>query len=157
MEDERLRRCCFAGHSSVYDADISSKIKNAVIPLIEEHGVTDFCVGNYGQFDHYAASVIRELQKEYPQISVSLVIPYLTKDINEYKELYAKNYNSILMADIPEGTPRNLKIIKANQYMVDWSAHLVCYINQGCGGAAKTYEYALKKKIDVINIGSYCG
>lgn len=101
-----------------------------------------------------AVSAVRSLKQEFPAISLSLVIPYLTQEINEYREEYYKNYDSIIMADIPESTPRNLKIIKANQFMVDNSDYLVCYVNTSWGGAVKTMEYGLKKNVRVINLGT---
>jgi len=148
------KRCCFAGHSKVYDPSIVEKIVEKARQLVEEYGITDFWVGNYGAFDGYAASAVRKLKAKYPQISLSLVIPYLTKEINEYREDYYKNYDSIIMADIPETTPRNLKIIKANEFMINNSDFLISYVNYSWGGAVKTVEYAIKKKIQVVNLGS---
>ena len=84
---------------------------------------------------------------------MNLVIPYLTSEINEYKELYYKDYDNILVADIPEKTPKKLQIIKGNQYMVKNSQVLVCYVKHSWGGAAKTLEFAQKRKnIKIINI-----
>ena len=148
-------RCCFAGHGKLYDSSIVGLVEAQARQLITEQGVTDFWVGNYGAFDGYAASAIRKLKTEFPQITLSLVIPYLTKTINEYREDYYKNYDSIIMANIPENTPRNLKIIKANEFMVDNSDFLICYVNYGFGGAAKTMEYAARKRCSIINLGSY--
>ena len=91
-------------------------------------------------------------KKLYPHIKLILVIPYLTKVITKYKEQFYEKYDSILMADIPLSTPKNLRIIKSNQYMVDKSDFLICYINRGWGGAAQTVDYADKKGIKVINI-----
>lgn len=147
-------RCCFAGHSKLYDSTIIDRVVDTARSLIVEYGVTDFWVGNYGSFDAYAASAVRKLKTEYPQINLSLVIPYLTQEINEYREDYYKNYDSIIMADIPENTPRNLKIIKANEFMVNESDFLICYVNNSWGGAAKTMNYGKRKNIEVINLGT---
>ena len=154
MKDERLARCCFAGHSQVYDANLKDRVLDTVRGLFLDSGVSEFWVGNYGQFDKIAASAVRSLKQELPTISLSLVIPYLTQEINEYREEYYKDYDSIIMADIPENTPRNLKIIKANQFMVDNSDYLVCYVNTSWGGAVKTMEYGLKKNVRVMNLGT---
>lgn len=58
------------------------------------------------------------------------------------------------MADIPESTHRNPKIIKANEFMINNSDFLISYVNYSWGGAVKTMEYAIKKKIQVVNLGS---
>lgn len=137
-----IKRCCFAGHNETYDDDVKNKIKEIAVRLIEDNEVTEFWVGNYGGFDRCAASAMREVKKAYPQIQLVLVIPYLTKEINDNREDYYKKYDSIIIADIPEKTPAKLRIIKANEYMVDNCDFLICYVEHSWGGAARTVEYA---------------
>ena len=150
MED--IKRCCFAGHSDIWDSSLTEKIKSVAEDLIVNHNVREFWVGNYGNFDGSAASVIRELQKTYSDVKLDLVIPYLTKSINEYKELYYKKCDNILIADIPENTPKRFHITKANEYMVNNSDFMICYIQRSWGGAITTYKYAKRKKLQIFNI-----
>lgn len=150
MED--IKRCCFAGHSDIWDNTLAEKIKSVAEDLIVNHNVKEFWVGNYGNFDGSAASVIRELQRTYSNVKLDLVIPYLTKSINEYKELYYKKCDNILIADIPENTPKRFHITKANEYMVNYSDFLICYIQRSWGGAITTYKYAKRKKLQIFNI-----
>lgn len=111
--------CCFAGHRDIYDSDdIYSKLITEIEKLITQHNVTEFWVGNYGRFDSLAARAVMELKSKYPHIQLSLVIPYITEKINEYKEQYYKMYDNIIMANIPEGTPIRLRIIKCNEYII---------------------------------------
>jgi len=145
--------CCFTGHSYIKDITLKEKIKKKAIELIENAAVNEFWVGNYGDFDNYVASAIRDLKEYYPDIQLNLIIPYLTKDINEYKELYYKKYDHIIMADMPLNTPQRYKIIKANQFMIDNCEHLICYIEHSWGGAAKTLEYAQNKhNLEIYNL-----
>lgn len=99
------KRCCFAGHSSFYDVTIAARLKETITNLIEEEQIYEFWVGNYGKFDSYAVSVLQECKQLYPQIKPELVIPYLTKEIELYKEYYYKKYDHILMSEIPNNTP----------------------------------------------------
>ncbi len=144
-------RCTFAGHSEIHNQNLVETIKIKAKELIIEYGVNEFWVGHYGDFDHYVAKAIRELKQEY-DIELILVIPYLTKEIEEYKEEYYRNFDAVLMADIPEKTPKKLKIIKANQYMVGESDYLICYVKNSWGGATKTLEYAKQKKKNIYNL-----
>ena len=147
------RVCTFAGHRDICATEkLISNLKEHIEILITKENVSEFLVGNYGGFDHISAKTVRELQKVYPHIKLILVIPYLTKVITKYKEQFYEKYDSILMADMPLSTPKNLRIIKSNQYMVDKSDFLICFINRGWGGAAQTVDYAEKKGIKVINI-----
>lgn len=142
-----VRRCCFAGHSKLYGGRVSEQLYETIRLLIAEQDVKDFLVGNYGAFDSCAASAVRNLKRKFPQVTLSLVIPYLTKEIDEYRENYYKNYDSIVIANIPEGTSRNLKIIKTNEYMVNASEFIICYVNYSRGEAAKTMDYAKRKNL----------
>ncbi len=149
-----MKRCCFAGHSEIYDSSIIECLKEKIVYLIEKENVKEFWVGNYGSFDKYSAVAVRSLKKEHPEIKLVLVIPYITKEIQEYKKMYYKEYDEILISQLHSGTPTKYMIIKTNYYMVDNSEYLICYINNSWGGAVKTFEYAKRKKhIRVINIG----
>ena len=82
-----------------------------------------------------------------------MIIPYLTKEINEYREQYYKNYDEMVIAEIPEKTQKKYRILKTNEYMVDNSSYLICFINHSWGGAAKNLEYAERKKhITIFNL-----
>lgn len=145
--------CCFAGHSELYDTEkIYMRLVSKLDELIEKENVNEFWVGNYGTFDKLSAKAVRELKRKHKQIQLNLVIPYLTSEINELKELYYNNYDNIIVADIPEKTPKKVQIIKCNQYMVTKSQFLICYVKHLWGGAAKTLEYANGKNINIINI-----
>ena len=146
--------CCFAGHSELYCAgDVYEKLLSVIESLITTKGVSEFWVGNYGAFDKLSAKAVRELKIKYPEIQLNLVIPYLTREINEYKEQYYKDYDNILIADMPEKTPKKLQIIKSNQYMVRSSRFLVCYAKHSFGGTAKTLEYSSKREnIEIIKL-----
>ncbi len=148
------RRCCFAGHSKLYNTEeIYAELIKNIERLIVEESVSEFMVGNYGSFDSLSAKAVRSLKPKYSEISLVLVIPYLTKTINEYKEMYYENYDTILMADIPENTPQKLRILKCNEYMVNNSAFILCYVEHSSGGAARTLEFAENKAdIEIINI-----
>ena len=41
-----------------------------------------------------------------------------------------------------------------NRYMVDNSGYAICFVTHSWGGAAKTYERAKKKKLQIINLGA---
>lgn len=146
--------CCFAGHGDLnYNDNIRNELMRLCRMLIEEYGVREFRVGNYGSFDKTAAGVIRELKRQGFDVELNLLIPYLTKEIEANSEQYFKNYDDIIMAAIPEGTPYSCKILKCNQYMVDCSDYMVAYVDRSYGGAARTLEHAKRKKhIRIFNL-----
>ena len=78
------RRSCFAGHSKLYNTEeIYAELVKHIERLITEENVSEFMVGNYGNFDSLSAKAVRSLKPNHPEISLVLVIPYLTKIIDE--------------------------------------------------------------------------
>ncbi len=146
--------CCFAGHSKLYDTDeIENRLLEEIEKLISENNVTEFWVGNYGAFDRISKDAVRKIKSKYPHIKLCLIIPYLTRRINEEKEKFYCDYDEILMAEIPDYTPKKFYISKCNQYMVNMSEYVICYVKYSFGGAARTMEYAkTKKHITIINL-----
>lgn len=119
---------------------------------MRKRGVTEFWIGNYGGFDRCAASAIGEVKKTYAHIKLVLVLPYLTKAVSDNKEEYYEKYDEIVIADMSEKTPARLRVIKANEYMVDNCDFLVCNVEHSWGGAAKTMEYAERKGREIWNL-----
>ena len=148
--------CCFAGHSSIVDkSDLRVHVYEKCEKLICRYGVKTFWVGNYGSFDFLASGVVRNLKSKYPDIELDLILPYVTKTINEYREMYYKEYDHMIIADMPENTPVRYRILKCNQFMIEQSDFLIAYVKHSFGGAAKTLEYARKKKqIEIFNFGT---
>ena len=139
----------------MYDAQgIYEKLLSVIEDLILNESINEFWVGNYGDFDKLSAKAVRVLKEKYSDIQLNLVVPCLTSEINEYKEQYYRNYDNVIIADIPEKTPRNLRIIKSNEYTIQNAEILVCYVERSFGGAAKTLDYAEKRaRIRIINLG----
>lgn len=146
--------CCFAGHRNLYNKDdLSEKLSSKIEDLIMNEKVNEFWVGNYGAFDHLSSYTVKKLKEKYPHIELNLIIPYLTSEITKNKDLYLKEFDNILIADIPEKTPKKFHIIKCNEYMIQKSDYLIAYIEFSYGGAYKTLEYAKKqKKIRIFNL-----
>lgn len=144
-------RCCFSGHSKIYNNNLIDTIKLQAELLIA-NGITEFWVSNYGDFDKLSAIAIKQLKNIYPYVKLLLVIPYVTKEIDLFKNEYYKTYDEILIAEIPYNTPYKCKIIKSNQFMVDNCDFMICYIKNHFGGAYQTYNYALKHHKIIKNL-----
>ena len=149
-----IKRCCFAGHREIQNSnDIQDKLDVLIEKLITEENVSEFWVGNYGTFDRISAGAVRRAKQKYSHIELDIVIPYLTLEIEENKEFYYKNYDNIIVADIPYGVPRKCRILKCNEYMVEKSDFIICCVQFTWGGAAKTMEYVKKQKhIKILNL-----
>ena len=148
-----LYRCCFTGHGIIANEAVIRILKEKEKELIEHCNVNEFWVGNYGDFDRYATRAVNCLKKTYPQIRLALVLPYVTKEINDNKEYYYNHYDEILISDVSFSTPKSLYIIKTNEYMVQNCGYMIGYITHTYGGAARTWRYASRQKhIKICNL-----
>ena len=146
--DAREHTAVFIGHNECYGITAEA-VSQAVITLINQ-GVTTFVSGGQGGFDRLCAGCVNKLRQQYPGIRNLLVIPYLDFTIFD-KTLF----DEIVYPDDFEKYHYKAAIPARNRYMVDNAAHAICYVNHGWGGAAKTYDRAVRKKLNIINLGSY--
>ena len=79
-----MKACAFFGHRRFPYEAYRNIIKDSIIDLIENYQVTQFYSGGRGDFDNLCASVVRELEKEYPNIKNTLVLSYLPMGKDEY-------------------------------------------------------------------------
>ena len=135
----------FCGHGDkYYDAQTEKKLLLCVEKLIKE-GAKEFLLGGYGDFDHLAARTVKQLKGFYPHITSTLVIPYIHRTYDN------TIYDGSVYPPI-ENVPNKYAISKRNEWMIQKSDVLVCYISHTHGGAYKTYEYCLRKKKRIINL-----
>ena len=150
----KMKTCCFAGHSNILNKDeVKIKLKKKIINLIEKENATTFYSGDKGDFDLLCAKTLKEFKNYYPYIKSYLILSYIPKEKDAYKSLlYSEIFDESIYPDI-EKTPPRFAIVKRNEWMINNSDFLIAYVEHNWGGAAKTLEYAKKKKhIKTINI-----
>ena len=135
----------FCGHGKiVYDNFVQQRLYKE-IEAMAKNGESSFLLGGYGNFDLIAASAIKAIKEKYSNVKSILVLAYLDQKYNE------DLYDETIYPDI-ENVPRRYAIVKRNQWMIDKSDVVISYLEHSWGGAAKTFDYAMKKKKTVINV-----
>ena len=144
--------CCFFGHRDAAES-IRAKLKEEIIRLIEEHDVNDYYIGNQGGFDslvlsvmNMVFSVLKELKSRYPQIRYTIVLAYLPDEksvISETNTIYPEGLESV---------PKRFCIARRNDWLIEHSRYVICYVAHITGGAAQFMKKAQRKKRTVINI-----
>ena len=142
------RTVTFIGHSKCYGLD-KDELKKQIVALVSE-GKTDFICGGMGEYDHLCARIVYNLKKKHSDIKLFLVIPYLT-----FQAFDSDIYDEIIYPDGFEHYFFKKAIIKRNRYLVDNSSVAICFVEHAWGGAVKTYRYAKKKGIRIINFGEF--
>lgn len=136
-------RVTFCGHKEVsYRERVEQWLRRVCAELIEQ-GADEFFLGGYGHFDFMCASVLRDLKKAYPNIRLILVLPYLNST------MLTEGYDESVYPPL-ESVPKRYAISRRNEWMVRESDVVVAYVIRGFGGAAKTLDYARRKKKTII-------
>ena len=141
----------FCGHSNcVFSDEENEKLKQLLIKEIRKNPTCKFYLGGYGDFDSLCLRTLRELKKEFQSIELIFITPYLDKNYSKL-ELAKYYYDDVIFPPI-ENVPRKFAILKRNEWMVDSADLVIAYVEYSWGGAAKTLEYAKRKKKQIINL-----
>ena len=130
-------------------------LRFSIEKLITDKGVTTFISGMAIGVDTYAAEIVLEMKKKYPNIKLEAVIPCETqavkwseKDRDRYFGIIEKCDTETLLqtkytADCMQ---------KRNKYMVDKSDYLIAVWDGKPSGTGKTVNYAKSKGKKIIRI-----
>ena len=141
----------FCGHSNcLFSDEEKEKLKQLLIKEIRKNPTCKFYLGGYGDFDSLCLRTLRELKTDFPDIELLFITPYLDKNYSKL-ELAKYYYDDVIFPPM-ENVPRKFAILKRNEWMVDSAELVIAYVKYSWGGAAKTLEYAKRKKVPIINI-----
>ena len=141
----------FCGHSdfSFDENDLENKIFN-IFESFGKKPIT-FYLGLCGKFDWFVYKCCKKWQATHPNCRLVFVSPY--RD-NKYLKEQAEYFpvDEVALFDGIEKTPPKFAILKRNEWVVNKSDFVIGWVMFPWGGAAKTLEYARRKKKKFINI-----
>ena len=141
----------FCGHSNcLFSDEEKEKLKQLLIKEIIKNPTCKFYVGGYGDFDSLCLRTLRELKADFPNIELLFITPYLDNNYSKL-ELAKYYYDDVIFPPI-ESVPRKFAILKRNEWMIDSADLVIAHVKYSWGGAAKTLEYAKRKKVPLVNI-----
>lgn len=129
-----IYRVALFGHRTLYDL---RKVEDRLAPILENllrtKEYVEFYIGRHGEFDEYAASVIKRAQKAVRDDNsvMILTLPYTVKDI----EFYEEYYDEITIPDI--GRPHPKVAITLRNQDGDAADLVIAYVENSSGGAYK--------------------
>lgn len=129
----------FCGHSKVDQPEDVSAWLDRILPSLIEGGADTFYLGGYGAFDRLAEGAVRRQKKTYPHIEMILVLAYLNRNAD------AARYDRTTYPSLEKVPPR-YAIVKRNEWMVRESDVVISGVTHSWGGAARTLEFAQKKR-----------
>ena len=135
---------------------LKEKIKEQVINLIENEGVDTFFVGEIGGYEKDAYDVVLEVQKEYPQISVILIISKMT-ELNEFGidesdyVAHRRDFDDFILPDKCATGYKKLCVVYRNRFIIESVDFIIAY-NQRQGRAYEFCKAAKGKGVKVIEL-----
>ena len=136
------KSCFFIRHREVSE-EIYPALYAAVEQHILEYGVTEFIVGHYGGFDRLAASAVKEAKRFYPEVKLTLLLPYHPA---ERPIPTPDGFDGTFYPPGMESVPRKVAIVRANRYVVDQIDYLIAYARHPASNARELVEYARSQK-----------
>ena len=135
----------FFGHQDTPN-EIEPSLRTTLVDLIENHGATEFYVGNNGKFDTMVRRQLEELFQVYP-ITYSVVLAYIPTKKSEYDY-----FTNTLLPEGIETVPKRFAISYRNKWMVEQSDVVVTYVTHSFGGAAQFKTMAERQGKTVIEL-----
>ena len=167
---DKSRCCCFFGHREINKTE---KLKNTVYNIVEDliinKNVDIFLFGSKSHFDDFCHNVVTELKNVYPHIKriyVRAEFPHIDDSYLSYLlERYEDTYYppQIIGAGKTVYVERNYEMINKSRYCVVYydknymppkrknnRMDLTSY--QPKSGTALAFDYAVKKRREIINV-----
>ena len=149
----KARTCAVTGHR-VLDAEFNPKKLEKLLKELIDGGFNTFLVGMAIGFDTACFKILRKLKKKN-SLSIIACVPCKSQDLKfsleqkkEYKEMLAVADEVIILSE--KYSPSCMQ--KRNKYMVDNASVLVAYLRRDFGGTYKTYQYAKKVGVPIIEL-----
>ena len=134
------------GRHHILDERLYPLLKN----LVQTKPFVEIYIGRNGEFDVYAATVVKRVQKAIGKANNALicVLPYPERDM----AYYAEYYDSVIIPECIGNSHPKGAIKKRNRWMVEQADLFVCYVEREEGGAYTAMKYAKKLEKPIINL-----
>ena len=139
------------GHREINDLrQLHDQLDSMIWEYIQTKPYVVFLIGRNGEFDEYAASLIKLVQKGLGKenCEINLVLPYTVANL-EYYENY---YDNVIIPESMHNVHPKFAITLRNQWMIEQSDLVLVYVEHDRGGAYAAMKYAKKKSKEVINL-----
>ena len=143
-----MKSCFFICHREA-TMDLYPQLFEAVVRHVQCLGVKEFVVGHYGGFDDLAAKAVLEAKSFYPDIFLTMLIPY-HPTLRPVK--LPEGFNNSFYPPNMEFVPKRLAIVCANRYMIEHTDYLIAYAWHPASNARDLVEYARKKGIVITEL-----
>ena len=153
MRAENIYRVVLFGHRD-FDGHriLDEQLYSLLQKILRAKDFVDIYIGRNGEFDIYAATVIKRVQNKMGKENnmLNCVLPYPHKDMLYYEGYY----DSVIIPECIEHAHPKGAIVKRNRWMVEQADLIICYVERDAGGAYAALEYAKKLHKTIINLAN---
>ena len=165
--------CCFFGHRKTNKTpELVERLTTTIKELIEKSEINTFLFGSKSEFDDLCHKVVTELKEKYPHIKRVYVRSAYQHIPDWYEDSLLKHYEGTYFPEHMENAGR-ASYVERNQEMIDKSNFCVVYYDENYlppkrrnsrrdlfdyqpkSGTAVAYNYAVRKKKEIINVFKY--
>ena len=139
------------GHRELYEHQkVERRLYSILGDLIRKKPFVEIYIGRNGEFDIFAASVVKRAQRSlgHENSEMILVLPYTERNIGYYEQYY----DSVMIPECIGRTPPKGAIVKRNRWMVERCDFFICYVNRESGGAYTALQYAKRLGKEICNL-----
>lgn len=149
--------CCFTGHRTIEPTQRALLVKrlDALLEELAGKGFTEFRTGGARGFDTLAALRVLALRERHPDCSLHLILPcrdqtkfWSAGERAVFDEILAAADRTDYITDRYDPSCMYAR----NRALVDGSELCIAYLTQNRGGTLYTCSYALKKKVELLNL-----
>ena len=167
---DKEKTCCFFGHRKIGETEeLKNNLYKIIEDLIANKKVDTFFFGSKSEFDDLCHGIITDLKGKYPHIKRIYVRSAFQHIPDWYEDSLLKHYEGTYFPEHMEKAGR-ASYVERNQEMINHSKFCVVYYDENYlpprrknsrrdlfdyqpkSGTAVAYDYAVKKKKEIINL-----
>lgn len=153
----KMMSVAFTGHRTIRTNKYALSVSlNEEVRFCYENGIRFFYIGCAVGFDMMAAHTILEQRKQYPDMVLVAVVPYVGQDVyfnKEDKQRYADILRQADKVVVLSEYYYAQCYVHRNDYMISHACRLIAYWDgKSAGGTSYTFNKAQKKKLVIHNL-----
>ena len=141
-------RCFMMGYHDCPDSYFK-EIMPPLMTLIFHHNVTEFYVGNHGNFYYLASQAVQLMKKHHPELRLILLQPYPRR-----RFILPEGFDDVYIP--PDAKSDRYAIVRMNRHMADTVEYMLTYADGRGSNTDKLLRYARPRifsgELQVYNI-----
>lgn len=140
--------CSLFGHRTA-PSGLRSALKTSILKLIEEQKVKNFYVGNNGNFDYLAQSVLSEITNTRKDVNYYIVLSQMGESA------LSGNQEATLLPEGLETAPPKFAMCKRNDWLIRNSDYAIVFVQGEISNCYKLMKKAMRNGLKITNLATW--